>query len=234
MLSDDLVALQALDSGLDQLGHRRARLAEREVLAAAEADRDAAARRVAAAEARRAELQASIEAAEADGVALTRQRERLEAQLKTVIAPREAEALMSELATIATRRDALDDAELEQLEEESRLDEELAAGHRAAPGLHEAVASAASALASAEELIGTEVAELSTARDELAARLDAAVLADYESRRRHYGGVAVGQLDGRRCGGCHLDLSMSEFEQVRATPPGEIADCPQCGRILVP
>ena len=44
-----------------------------------------------------------------------------EAQLKTVIAPREAEALMHELDTLAAQRDTLDDTELALLEEQSQL-----------------------------------------------------------------------------------------------------------------
>jgi predicted nucleic acid-binding Zn-ribbon protein len=46
--------------------------------------------------------------------------------------------------------------------------------------------------------------------------------------------VAVARLEGTRCGGCHLDLSTSELDAVKAVGAGEFADCPQCGRLLVP
>ena len=46
------------------------------------------------------------------------------------------------------------------------------------------------------------------------------MLADYERLRDHFGGVAVARLEGRRCSGCHLDLSTSEFEQLVATRDG--------------
>ena len=39
---------------------------------------------------------------------------------------------------------------------------------------------------------------------------------------------------GSHCDGCHLELSSVEVEQIRALPPGEVATCEQCGRILVP
>lgn len=234
MLSDDLLALQGADTALDQLGQRRARLAEREAFAAAEQARTTSTRRAAAIAARQGQLAAAVEAAEAEGAQLTKQRERLEAKLKTVISPREAEALMHELDAVAARRDALDDTELAHLEEESQLADERAELEAAAPAEEQALAAAAAALRAAEAEIDAEVASLEIARAARAAALDAARLADYERRRRHHGGVAVATLDGRRCRGCSLDLSTSEFEQIRAGPPGEVADCPQCGRLLVP
>jgi predicted nucleic acid-binding Zn-ribbon protein len=72
-------------------------------------------------------------------------------------------------------------------------------------------------------------------RADLLARVEPTVLADYASRRDHFHGVAISKVEGRRCGGCRLDLSTSEYEQlVASTPPGSVGDCPQCGRMLVP
>jgi len=68
----------------------------------------------------------------------------------------------------------------------------------------------------------------------LVPRIDSAAIARYDRLRARLGGVAVARLDGSRCGGCHLDLSTSELEEVRAVGPGVLADCPQCGRMLVP
>ncbi len=47
--------------------------------------------------------------------------------MKTVIAPREAEALMHEMSTLDEQTDALDTAELEALEEQSDVDDRLTA-----------------------------------------------------------------------------------------------------------
>lgn len=234
MLTDDLLALQHADTAIDQLTHRRAALPERGTLTAAQAEAARSRKAVAAIIARQRELTESVEAAEQHGADLTKKRERLQAQLKTVISPREAEALMHELDTLAAERDALDDAELEALEEQSQLVDDLAAAHAAEPALASAAESAAAALAAVEAEIDTEIGALTVTRADVASRLDGGVLADYERRRKHHGGVAVAHLEGRTCSGCHLDLSTSEFEQVRATPPGQLAECPQCGRILVP
>jgi hypothetical protein len=234
VLTDDLLALQHADTSIDQLTHRRAALPERAALSTAQADVTRAQKAVASIIARQRELTDSVEASELHGAELTKKRVRLEAQLKTVIAPREAEALMHELDTLAAERDALDDAELEALEEQSQLVDDLAAAHAAEPALASAMGSAAAALAAVEAEIDREIGELTVSRADVTSRLDGGVLADYERLRKHFGGVAVAHLDGRKCSGCHLDLSTSEFEQVRATPPGELSECPQCGRILVP
>ncbi len=93
---------------------------------------------------------------------------------------------------------------------------------------------AAAELAAAEAAIDEQTAKLTVERGDAATRLDPGVLAEYERRRARFGGVAVAKLDGRRCGGCYLDLSTVELAAVQATPPGEYADCPQCGRMLVP
>lgn len=234
MLSDDLVALQDVDTAIDQLGFRRARLPEREAAAAAASQRDVSRRRATAITARQAEIEAAVAAAEAEGADLTKHRERLQAQLKTVIAPREAEALMHELETIAARRDALDDVELEHLEEESRLAGELAEVDAAVPAQDEAQAAADAALAAVEAEIDAEVTSLTERRSGLAGGLDSSALADYDAARRHHGGVAIARLEGRQCTGCHMDLSTSEFERVKATAADAIAECPNCGRLLVP
>ena len=232
-MSDDLLELQRIDTSIDQIAHRRANLPERQTAAAAKSAADRNRKAIAAIIARQRELTESIEAAEHTGEGLTRKRERLQGQMKTIISPREAEALTHEIDTIAAERDALDDVELAALEEQSTLIDDLTAAHAAEPELDAAAAAAAAELSAVEADLDREVADFTVARSELVTRIDGGVLADYERRRAHHGGMAVAHLDGKRCSGCNLDLSTSELEQVRANRPGEIADCPQCGRMLI-
>jgi uncharacterized protein len=158
----------------------------------------------------------------------------LEAQLKTVTAPRQAEALMHELATIAERRDALDDQELASLDEQSQLADEVAALDARLPAEESAARAAGAALAAVETEIDAELASIAAARVAVASRIDDSTMGRYDRLRTRLGGVAVARLEGSRCGGCHLDLSTTELAEVRAVAPGEFADCPQCGRMLVP
>jgi predicted nucleic acid-binding Zn-ribbon protein len=234
VLTDDLLELQRLDTTADQLAHRRLHAPERTAATEAAAALAGHRRRRATAVERTEELELGVDVLERDGEQLVTQRTRLEAQLKTVIAPREAEALMHELSTLAERRDALDDQELAALEEQSTLADDITAMDAATPTLERAAHDAAAALGGLEAAIDGELAGIATDRAALVARVDDAALARYDRLRTRLGGVAVARLDGSRCGGCHLDLSRSELEEVRAVGPGEFADCPQCGRMLLP
>jgi uncharacterized protein len=234
VLSDDLVELQRIDSASDQLAYRRAHLDERSAADAAAAELARTKRHIVQLIARQRELGDAIEEAETTGAELTRHRERLQGQLRTVTTPREAEALQHELDALAQRRDELDDAELANLEEQSQVVDDLGASHRAEIDQQEAAERTAAELAGAEADLDEQTAKLTVERADAVARLDGGALADYEHRRARHGGVAVARLDGNRCGGCHLDLSTVELAAVRKTPAGEYADCPQCGRMLIP
>ncbi len=234
MLTDDLLQLQRLDTTTDQLAHRRRELPERAAAAAADSAHRANRARRSQIASRDEELELAIGALEHDGDALTTQRTRLEGQLRTVIAPREAEALMHEMATIAGRRDELDDQELAHLDEQSELSGEAARLDDDLPDLEAAAGAAATALGVAEAAIDAELADIASHRTSIAATLDPSLLSRYETLRARFGGVAVATLEGSRCTGCHLDLSRSELDDVKRVPPGELTDCPECGRILVP
>jgi hypothetical protein len=234
VLSDDLLELQRIDSATDQLAHRRANLPERAAAETASAELTRTTRKIADLIARQRQLNDAIEAAEETGAELTRTRERLQGQLRTVISPREAEALMHELDALAARRDELDDAELANLDEQSQVVDDVATAHTAEGELAATVERTAADLATAEAAVDAESADLTVQRTEVLTRLDGGTLSDYEHRRARFGGVAAARLDGKRCGGCHLDLSTVELEAVKATPAGEYTDCPQCGRMLIP
>ena len=101
MLSDDLLELQRFDSTIDQLTFRRANLPERTAAQEASGALARTARHIAELIARQGALTESIEKAELLGSELTTQRERLQAQLRTVTSPREADALTHELDMLA-------------------------------------------------------------------------------------------------------------------------------------
>jgi predicted nucleic acid-binding Zn-ribbon protein len=234
-MSHPLLDLQAADTLTDQLRHRHGHLPEQ---AAADAARGALAaweREVATRRARLAELNAEIDADEDRAHSIDEHRARLSRQLKTVIAVREAEALQHELANLAEQRSALDDAELEALEEQSRIDDELTALGSGEPGLRQTVADAEAVLAAATADVDAELQRLAAGRDELRAAVDATLLRQYDAMRPQFGGVAAAALAGTRCEGCHLDLSAGELDTVRAAAAASagVTECPNCGRLLV-
>lgn len=232
-VAEHLLALQQIDTQSDQLLVQRARLDEREQFATASDQLADWERQRGAYRQRLGELDASIAEAEAEGITTLADRTRLEAQMKTVIAPREAEALMHEIDTINTRRDELDDAELAALEEQSTIDDQLTAHLTRETALREAVGSADAALARACADIDTELKNLAELRDNAAARLGERILARYETVRSA-NGVAVAPLRGSQCTGCHLDLSAAEIDTAKdESADAGYTDCPQCGRMLI-
>ncbi len=153
--------------------------------------------------------------------------------MKTVIAPREAEALMRELATIAEQVDELDLQELAALEEQSAVDDQLAAHLRTEEQQRNRLRLADDALAAEVADIERELAGLAERRVELRSALADSLLATYD-RKRQALGVAVAPLVGRQCQGCHLELSAAEIDTVKdeAAATG-VTDCPDCGRLLI-
>ena len=233
MTAHPFLELQSVDTALVAIGNRRPRLPE---VAAQKADAAA----LAAVKAAMAEAQSRIDAADAAIAAaehasadLTTKRTRLEAQLKTVIAPREAEALMSEIAVLNAKRSEHDDAELVMLDEQGTAEAQLADHAQQVPPLEAALAASSAARQAADAALDAEAAELSARRDALVASLSADELAHYERVRAQFGGVGVAHLEGSHCSGCHMDLSPRELDIVRKVPAGELGECPQCGRILV-
>ena len=228
-----LLALQAVDTQADQLAHRRERSPLRDDLASAtdavrswESDRASMRTRI-------DELGTSIEQAEERGAELSTHRQRLEAQMKTVIAPREAEALMHEMDTLGEQIDELDLHELESLEEQARVDDQLAAHLRGEEQFRARLRQADDALAAEVGDIDSELADLADARTSLRDRLAEGLLATYD-RKRAALGVAVARLVGKQCQGCHLELSAAEIDTVKdeAADTG-VTDCPDCGRLLI-
>jgi len=233
-MSNPVLELQAADTMADQLRHRRETLAEREAVQAAKnallrwnTARTATRRRV-------DELGGEIQRIEDDAATLDKQRTRLQGQLKTVIAPREAEALMHEIATLTTRRGEFDEAELMAMEEQTRLESELADLLAQEESLTADYLGAEAALAAAETDIDGELARIADRLGGLRGAVDKALLKQYDRLREHFV-VAAANLSGTRCDGCHLDLSAAEIDEVKDTAAnrGGLADCPHCGRILV-
>lgn len=228
-----LFALQEIDSALDQIRNRRTRLPQLAARAAAASTVRTLQDERAAALALAAQAEVDATAAERAATDVGTKRTRLEAQLKTVIAPREAEALMHEIATLDARRDEIDDQELEALGRQEDAENAAAVAERELPAAEQALADAQAEVDAATAELDAEQAARRAAREGAAAALPADDLATYDRARGHFDGVAIARLDGNRCSGCHLDVARADLDALRALPAGEVGECPQCGRFLL-
>jgi predicted nucleic acid-binding Zn-ribbon protein len=228
-----LLELQLADTAIDQLKYRLGHLPE--VMASAEAAAAYAqwTKRATSLRQQIIDLEASIAATEKQSAVLSDKRERLEKQLKTVISPREAEALMHEIETLTAQRSVLDDAELVAMEAVAADEAELDSHSEGHDDLQRAAASASDVADQALAAAKAELEQRRAARDVLRSGIDDAVLARYDSMRAQFGGVGVAKLNGLRCEGCHLDLSRGEVDALKRDEGGEVPECPNCGRLLV-
>jgi uncharacterized protein len=229
----ELLALQDLDSNIDALGHRRVRLAERAALKAAESGLLQIRRQLAAERKRAEDAQLQIEALEKSGQARDAKRARLEKQLKTVIAPREAEALMHEITILNTERSASDDQELELIDIVESAEAAVAEATAGMDAAEFAVEEARQSLAATEAELDQEVADLTVKRTDLASHFDAAIVTRYDRARHRADGVAIARIVNGHCGACHLDLSRAFIDKARHATSSDPVDCEQCGRWLV-
>jgi predicted nucleic acid-binding Zn-ribbon protein len=74
------------------------------------------------------------------------------------------------------------------------------------------------------------LAKLKQQREELLHSVSPQDLKLYERLRQEKKGVAVVNLHGSTCAGCHLELPASDIDKVYAEPYWR---CPHCQRIIV-
>lgn len=232
---EQLVAVQAVDTHLDQLRHRLAGLPERAAVTQAEAA-------IAAHEAVVAEV-------EAERHVLVKEQKRLEDEIALIEDKKaksnetlygsasndtkQLQALQDEIAMHAKRISALEDEEIEILEQLEPLEAQLAEHQVSADALAENLQAALVALAEAEAAIEAEIADADAERATAAAGISEEMLATYDKVRSRNAGVAVAWLDAGVCGACHIKLSAVEYDRVKHVPDGEPIECEECGRFLV-
>jgi predicted nucleic acid-binding Zn-ribbon protein len=228
-----LLDLQAIDTALAQLAHKRKTLPEY-------AELDRLARELSALEDERVRAQVAIDDLDRDIARLDSDVEQVRARaakdqsrLDVGTGPaRELEALQHELATLARRQGELEDAELELMEQRE-------AAQGVLDGVEQRLTAARGTRAEAERRRDETLSELSrdeefrrSGRSPLAADLPGDLVQLYE-KIREQSGMGAALLQHGRCGGCRLDLSGSERARVKAAPADEVVRCEECRRILV-
>jgi predicted nucleic acid-binding Zn-ribbon protein len=142
--------------------------------------------------------------------------------------------MAADVESLEQRASALEDRVIELLEEREPLERRLDDLLKQAGGLASKRRDAAAALAEAEGLLDKELEDLMARRSAAAETVPAPLLAAYERLRGRLDGVGAARVVGNHCDGCHLTLSAVELDHIRRLPPGEVATCEQCSRILVP
>ncbi|MGW0660610.1 zinc ribbon domain-containing protein [Streptodolium elevatio] len=230
-----LLDLQALDSRLDRLAHRRRTLPEHEeidrlgtrlatlrdlVVAAQTEDGDAAREQTKAEQ-------------DVDQVRTRAERDQQRLDSGHVSNPKELENLQHEIVSLAKRQGDLEEVVLEIMERREEIQGRLA-------GLVEERDAAQAEREAAEARRDASVTEIDAEsagdtkqREVVAAALPADLMKLYEKIRDQQHGVGAAALYQRRCEGCRLELGITDLNAIRAAAPDAIVRCDNCRRILV-
>lgn len=228
-----LLDLQAADTALGQLAHRRRNLPQLAALADAQARAADLHNDVVDAQTRLADIAAEQRRLESDVDTVRGRAARDEARLQAGGLPaRELESLQHEIATLARRQSTLEDELLDVMERA----EDAEAALRDATERLDAVTAERNRLEAEREAAFAEIdaaaGRRTPERAAIAADLPPELLGLYERARGHTGtGAAL--LRQRRCEACHIELSGSELAAVRHAEPDEVVRCENCRAILV-
>jgi predicted nucleic acid-binding Zn-ribbon protein len=230
-----LLDVQALDTRLDQLAHRRRTLPEHAALAELETELGVLRDQQVEAETEQSDLARELKKAEGDVDQVRARAERDQKRLDAgqVSSPKELESLQHEIATLGNRQGDLEEVVLEimeRLESSQSRSSELAAQQEAAQAR---VAALTASRDTTTGEIDAETANLQAQRATQAGSLAEDLVALYEKIREQQGGVGAAELRQRRCGGCRLELNNVEINELRDADPDEVMRCDECRRILV-
>lgn len=229
-----LLEVQAIDTAMAKLNHRRRSLPQHAVLEelearAADTHRAQVAGRSALADAKREQQKA-----EADVEQVRQRAARHQARLESgAVSAKDAQALQAELAQLAQRQSHLEDVELEAMEAveeaENRLTQlaDVAAGIEADIQRHTAERDAEQAV------IDKELAELEAQRQAITEGLPEELLALYDRVRERTGGLGAVALRGQRTEGVQLNFPLTELDAIRSAPADQVVTSEEYHYIIV-
>jgi predicted nucleic acid-binding Zn-ribbon protein len=227
-----LLDLQAIDTTLAQLAHRRKSLPEL-------AELDAVARELSALEDERVRAQVAVDDLDRDITRFEKdieqvrvRKDRDQKRLDAGGAMREIEGLQHEMATLNRRQGELEDAELELMEQRETAEQALSAVHAKLADARERRAAAEHRRDEATADIVKEQEFKSQSRVPLAADLPDDLVTLYDKIRAD-SGLGAALVRAGRCGGCRIELYGADLSRVKTAPADEVVRCEECRRIMV-
>jgi len=225
----EIRTLQEID---DEAGNLRASLEEAERRLKGSEELSAARERFAAADSELADARKEQRRIEGEVDVLTSKIAPEEKRLYdgSVRNPKELTNIQHEVEILKGHRSKLEDQDLEVM---ARLEAAESEHADAQKGLVRAEArweAERAALAQETRRLAGAIASADAKRESQKARVVPRHLAIYEDVRRRRGGIAVARVAGGNCGGCRVGIP--EAVRKRAFDPDQLAQCPNCERIL--
>jgi predicted nucleic acid-binding Zn-ribbon protein len=233
---DVLLTLQERDSALERLLHRHQTLPERDALHDAETSATALDTRLTSTRTERDRVAREEQQLDDEARSLADKASEVEQRMYSgeVSSPKELQAMQADVEQLRRHQRTIENRELELMEVREPLDATVTELEERRAALAAEIDRHAAALGTAEAEVIAEMQVERAARDETAAGIEPALLADYERSRVAAKGAGAARLVGTTCQGCHLSIPAIEAEQIKRTGGQPIAHCDNCGAILVP
>ena len=223
-----LIALQALDTAAEAARRRLAELP---------ASEQAIARKITSA-------QAAVDLAKAGHTENQHQRRELEKQVAAVDARlsrfddhraavktnHEYTALLHEIATAKSEKDALEEQILVLMESADTLQGTVTETERALTTVRKEGDAARASLVVEQRALEADLVRIAAEKADVSTSVDKASLARYEQLLKQRKMVAVAEMKGELCTACHVRLRPAVSQQVRRN--AELVACDSCQRIL--
>jgi predicted nucleic acid-binding Zn-ribbon protein len=139
-------------------------------------------------------------------------------------------AMAHEIERYQKEISAIEDRELELMEQQDKLKAEVAAEEKKAAGAKASIARQVTDLEAKAIALEARLQDLTKERAELASKIDEDVLDRFERLFASKGDAAVVALEHDVCTGCHMKITTQTAVRVKGGK--EIVSCEQCGRIL--
>jgi predicted nucleic acid-binding Zn-ribbon protein len=227
-----LLDLQALDTKLQQLGHKASHLPEVGAVAGLVAERDALQRVLAEQSGVWEDARLELGRVESDVAVVEARAARDTERLQATSSVKDVQALEQELAALAKRQSDLEDIELAVMETVEAREAELAATRAQLDDLEARTAEAIAARDAAIGAIDGERQHVAANRSTIAAKVPAELLALYEKQRERYG-VGASHLRGGVTSASGVKLNASDMNAIRVAAPDDVILCPDSNAVLV-
>lgn len=230
-----LLELQKLDSHLDSLRHRLAKLPE-----AAEVNRlrntqtEFKIREVAGiTEVADRELDLAKAESDVEAVRLRAGKDQELLDSGAISDPKQLTELQHEVGSLGRRQSELEEVELQVMEQLEDATSSLANVRGVLAVTETDLAAAETALTVVEAEIGADQANTEAERTRVAAEIPADLLKIYEKVRLDTGGVGAAMLQHGRCQGCGMQLTPVALSTARSAASTALLRCDECRAVLV-
>ncbi|XUK62736.1 zf-RING-7 domain-containing protein [Plantibacter sp. RU18] len=227
-----LLTLQSIDTGVQRTAHRAANLAEAVRIAELQSEIEGVRLRRLERVGVRDDARTELGRIESDVAVVEARIKRDADRLQQSTSVKDVEALQSEMTSLQTRQNNLEEIELNVMQRVEDAEDAVSQVDTERTGLQELLDEVVAKRDAQLVDLDAERARLVADRDSLAPGIPADLLALYEERRAR-GGIGAALFRAGTCGACKMSLTGNDLQAVRSAPSEDVIQCPECAAIIV-